>query len=339
MKDSIVVATALLLGCGAPSREDLPPLALEDPAGPVSLVREAKDGASGGYDLYLPARPTMINGNVWLLDVGNDQLVRFDSTLSGAHAYSREGEGPGEIQFAQDLVVSGDRVLVAESGNGRVSTFDTTGAFRATLPLAQSPRFVAALGQRLFATLDFSRHYAYAADERGRLTPHFDVPRAARDLAASDSSRYLAASPYIAGTPDGELVVLDQSILALSRFDADGRLLRAGLLPEPFRSKLLERRVANRRGFGALAESFLDTPAAKRISVDARGRLLLLFSLPDAWGFLIDLDRWSARPLLLPENGRARDLLWAASDATLDGDRLYVVSGSQLYEFAAEGWR
>lgn len=339
MKGSIVVVIFWLLGCGPSSREDLPPLALEDPAGPVSLVREAKDKAGGGYDLFLPARPTVINGNVWLLDVGNDQLVRFDSTLSAARAYAREGEGPGEIQFAQDLALSGDRVLVAESGNGRISTFDTTGAFRATLPLAQSPRFVAALDRRLFATLDFSPHYAYLADERGRLTPHFDVPRAVRDLAASDSSVYLAATPYIAGTPDGDLVVLDQSTLVLSHFDADGRLLRAGLLPEPFRSKLLERRVANRRGFGALAKSFLDTPAAKRISVDARGRLLLLFALPDAWGLLIDLDRWSARPLLLPENGRVHDLLWAASDATLDGDRLYVVSGSQLYELAAEGWR
>jgi hypothetical protein len=93
------------------------------------------------------------------------------------------------------------------------------------------------------------------------------------------------------------------------------------------------------RSFGKVGVSFIDTPAAKAFSSGRDGRMLLLYPLPDSWGMLIDPDRWTARPLAFPDDHRLHDLLWAASDATLDGDRIWLISGSQLYELATEGWR
>lgn len=338
MKPGAWWTLALLAGCGRGPVTAFQPLALNDPAGPVRLVREAKDSAGGGYDLFHPARPLPLHGSVWVIDAGNDQLVRFDSTLSSARAFAREGEGPGELRFPQDLRAAGAELVVAESGNGRISIFDTAGAFRRTHPVAQTPRLALQLGGRLLATPDASPAYAYRVDERGALDPLARIPDAVRRLAASDAVRYLPAGPALAATPAGELLVLDQSVLSLSRFDADGRLLASGPLPDPFRARLLEQRIARRRSFGRLASAFVDMPAAKSISVGRDGRALILFALPDAWGLLVDPRAWTARPLLLPEEARLHDLLWGASDAALDGDRLYLISGSQLYELAVEGW-
>jgi len=335
---AVLLGVAVLTSCETSMPKEATSVALEPPAGAVTLIREAKGQDQGGYDLFLPTRPTPINGNVWVLEAGNDQLVRFDSTLSVAQAFGREGEGPGEIQFAEDLIVAGDRIVVAESGNGRLSAFDTTGVFLQTLPTAESPRFVAEVQGRFVATLNFSPHYVYQVSERGKLTPHAAIPDVIRNIAASDEAMYLPAGPYIAASSGGELFVLDQSVLALSRFDREGRLLQVGLLPEPFRSRLLEQRIEQRKAWGARAAAWVDTPAAKRISLDREGRLLVLFHLPDSWGLLIDTNSWTARPLMLPENRRLHDILWAASDAALDTDRLYVLSGSQLYHFAVEGW-
>lgn len=151
------VIAALLLGCAerAPGTQ-IQPMALGAPADPVTLVREAQGADRGGNDLFLPSSPRLVNGAVWVLDAGNDNLVRFDSTLTSAKVVGREGEGPGEIQFAQDLVVDGDQLIVAETGNGRFSVFDTTGAFRTTVPLPKSPRFAAMVDSSLIITTDMT---------------------------------------------------------------------------------------------------------------------------------------------------------------------------------------
>jgi hypothetical protein len=339
MRTTALLLGVSLLGCRGEARAPLAQIRVGSPAGPVTLVREATSSEQGGYDLFAPMRPTPSNGSVWVLEAGNDQLVRFDSALATAASFSREGEGPGEIQFAQDLIIRGDRIIVAETGNGRISTFDTAGTFRSTTPTNESPRFVAELAGTFVATLQSSPHYTYSIDGRGRVAPHAGIPSVIRHMAESDPARYPGAGPYIAASPRGTVFVLDQSVLALSEFAADGTLMSLRLLPEPFRSRLLDERIRTRKAFGALGTSFIDYPAAKRISVDPDGLLLVLFHLPDSWGLVIDTKSWTARPLLLPEDKRLHDILWAASDATLDGDRLYLISGSQLYELALEDWR
>jgi hypothetical protein len=175
-------------------------------------------------------------------------------------------------------------------------------------------------------------------DAHGQLQPHARMPDAIRRLAASDPAVYLPAGPYVAAADD-RMFVLDQSVLAIAQFDANGSLETVRMLPDPYRTRLLERRSKMRAGFGARASSVIDMPAAKRIWLDRDGRLLVLFPLPDAWGLLIDTKTWTARPLLLPEDRRLHDILFAASDASLDGDRLYLTSRDQLYQLAAEGWR
>jgi hypothetical protein len=158
-------------------------------------------------------------------------------------------------------------------------------------------------------------------------------------LAHSDPRTYLPAGPFVAAPPEGPLYVLDPSVLALAAYDPDGRMLELRLLPDPYRTRLLERRRAEMEGWGARANAFVSVPATKQISVDERGRLLIPFALPEHWGLLIDPRTWAARPLPLPaDDDRSGDILRSASDAFLQGERLYVLSGSRLYQFAARGW-
>ncbi len=333
-------AAVLVAACLADAGPQVEPMTLAPATGPVTLIREATGSDAGGADLFLPASPRVAGGRVWVLDGGNDRLVGFDATLSHALVVGREGEGPGEIQFAGEYVVDQGRLIVAEMGNSRLSVFDTSGAFRSVIPLARPPRFLAVVDTTLVVTTGVvGPEYVYRVGERGQVVPYATVPGSIRRLAASQPALYLPASPYIASGAGGELYVLDPSVLALTEFGQGGEVVGVHLLPEPIRAQLLERRLEQRKAWGAKAAAFVDTPASKRISVDPEGRILLLFSLPDSWGLLIDPRDWSARPLPLPENRRLHDLLWAASDATLHGDRLYVVTGSQLYEFAVEGWR
>ena len=132
-KIMLLVVSGLTSAClGKASTEAMSPLTLDPPLESVVLVREAQGSAQGGNDLYIPSRPILLNGEVWVLDEGNDHLVRFDSTLARARTFGRAGQGPGEIEFAQDLVLDRDRLIVAETGNGRFSVFDTSGAVRTT---------------------------------------------------------------------------------------------------------------------------------------------------------------------------------------------------------------
>src|SRR5688572_4116467 len=160
MKRCLLAISVLLAACGPRASNDIPPLALAEPAPPPRLVREALEASSGGADLFQASRVRRLEDHVWVLDSGNDRLVRFDSTLARAVQFGREGEGPGELQFAIDMVVDEGRLIVAEAGNGRLSVFDSAGAFVATRPAPTGSQYLAAAGGTLFTTLGTDGFYA-----------------------------------------------------------------------------------------------------------------------------------------------------------------------------------
>jgi hypothetical protein len=323
------------LGCGPASEPPLGAIALGAPLAPPQLLGTAAGSVEGGADLYAPTAVRRAGDWIWLVDAGNDRLVRFDTTLGRALTHGRKGAGPGELRFPTDLTVDQDRILVAESGNGRVSVFDSAGAFQRLARTRTPPAFAAVVGHEIVTTPGAPGFYTDHANGRG----HARIPGALAALVRAEPATYLAAEPFIASSGSGPLYVLDASVLAVAAYDGSGRLLAMRLLPEPFRSVLLERRTREMRSWGARATAFLSVPATKRISLDPRGRILVTFPLPDHWGLLIDPATWSARPLPLPAEQPARDVLWSASDASVHGDRLYALSQDRLYQFQVEGWR
>jgi hypothetical protein len=173
------------------------------------------------------------------------------------------------------MVVDEGRLIVAEAGNGRLSVFDSAGAFVATRPAPTGSQYLAAARGALFTTLGVDGFYAQRIDD-GQAR-HGAIPPAVTRLARSDPRTYLPADPFLAAPPEGPLYVLDPSVLALAAYDGSGRLLELRLLPDPFRARLLERRREEMEDWGARAGGFLSVPATKQISID---------------------DRWNSRPVI-----------------------------------------
>ena len=335
MRPRPILVMLIAGACTRAEPDDLERISLEEPAAAPVLVREASESAAGGADLFQPFTVQWLDGAVWVLDSGNDRLVCFDSTLSTAAAFAREGEGPGEIQFAMDMIADGGRLLVAEIGNGRISVFDSAGVFQRTIPAVGVPTYVAALDGEIFAAPGRDGYYT---NRIGNGDGHARIPEVLARLARSDPLTYLPAGAFIVAPPGGPVYVLDGAVLGLAAYDPAGELLDLRLLPEPFRDALLRRRVKEMERWGARAAAFVSSPATKHISTDDRGRLLVPFSLPDHWGLLIDPATWTAHPLPLPRAEPARKILWSASHATLHDGSLYVMSQDRLYQFDAGGW-
>ncbi len=113
----------------------------------VAVFADGNPGASvlttfGGGDLAKPFGIAIdqSNGDVYVADAGNERVVRYESdggnppayTLDAGYAGPAAGAGADQVgSFASAIALdpSNDDLLVADSGNLRVSRFDVTGAF------------------------------------------------------------------------------------------------------------------------------------------------------------------------------------------------------------------
>lgn len=74
------------------------------------------------------------DGSIFLYDSQVPGIFRFDSTGRLAASIGRKGEGPGE--YSDDvagMIVSGERLLVADPGNSRLSAFALDGTYQTSL--------------------------------------------------------------------------------------------------------------------------------------------------------------------------------------------------------------
>jgi hypothetical protein len=93
-------------------------------------------GKDEGPEAFYRVWPTNVAvdqlGFVYVLDIPNFRLVRFDSTGGLQWAVGSEGGGPGEFQFpAQPLLRSPNEIGVYDFGKRAVLWFDSIGAFQA----------------------------------------------------------------------------------------------------------------------------------------------------------------------------------------------------------------
>lgn len=69
------------------------------------------------------------NGNVVVLDSGNQRVLRFGPHGEYLGWFGGAGEGPGQFERPLFLEVAGDRIYTLDSGLNRVTGFDTAGIF------------------------------------------------------------------------------------------------------------------------------------------------------------------------------------------------------------------
>ena len=148
-----LVALALAAGCRDPEVSDGPWVAdltqLGDTAvvrtvsgsiweRPARLVEELRLGTIEGDEETSFGAITHVavaeNGSIFLVDPLVPQIYRFDGSGDLLGLVGREGEGPGE--YSSDIIgviIVGDRLLVADADNRRLSAFSLDGAYQGTL--------------------------------------------------------------------------------------------------------------------------------------------------------------------------------------------------------------
>jgi hypothetical protein len=119
----------------------------------INVMPVAQIGGPNLPDLLLPSSQAAIDSKNRFF-VGptarRGSVSVFDSTGRFLRSIGRNGRGPGEIgDVFRIVVLPGDTLLIADSGNGRIHFFTAEGIFVRSLPLTMSPYSIAAAGDHL----------------------------------------------------------------------------------------------------------------------------------------------------------------------------------------------
>lgn len=76
-------------------------------------------------------------GNIYILDSGNQRVLKFDRNYHFLLKFGRQGQGPGEFNFRAGVINSGAlavsrdgrKIYVVDNGNARVQIFDSKGHY------------------------------------------------------------------------------------------------------------------------------------------------------------------------------------------------------------------
>jgi hypothetical protein len=144
---------------------------------------------------YLFYRPNEIlvdtSGRIFVLDQGNHRIQVFDSEGGYLQTIGQEGEGPGEFRYPPAMTIVGDRLLVADAGNSRLSSWSLEGEFIESWQ--PEPRIETGL---MFGFADRSVVYVGTVDTRGQPRNAKDVVERAAMRGGGQPYRY-AAVPYM----------------------------------------------------------------------------------------------------------------------------------------------
>ncbi len=109
------------------------------PAGNVTMILGKKDYASRGwfdrgYNVVFFDQPLDVgfdsHNNIYVVDRGNERIVKFSSDGDFLSEWGEKGEGQGEFDFPHSIVIdSADKVFVADRENKRIQIFTANGAF------------------------------------------------------------------------------------------------------------------------------------------------------------------------------------------------------------------
>ncbi|MCF6209770.1 MAG: 6-bladed beta-propeller [Gammaproteobacteria bacterium] len=176
------------------------------------------------------------DGRVYVLDGVNGRVVVFTRDGERDFAFSRPGNGPGELRLPVGIIIGKGEVFVADTGNHRIAVFNLRGDFIRNIPLTgdEPPEPVAlALSQDQLLWTDRRNHQVCAYDlqrnvpifcqgKRGESRDQFQFPF----QIAVDSSDYL----YVTDVLNGRIQVLHprgQFVYDIARFGLqNGELFR-----------------------------------------------------------------------------------------------------------------
>ncbi len=115
---------------GVPAIE-LPVVADSARTGRIDLVRELTIGDRSGDSSHLLYRPVGVEvdrrGRIFVLDAGMHHIQVYDEGGEHLMTIGSEGAGPGEFRGPSGMAISGERLIVTDARQSRVSIWSTDG--------------------------------------------------------------------------------------------------------------------------------------------------------------------------------------------------------------------
>lgn len=104
-----------------------------------------KNPINENYALYRPrAIEFDAQGNLYVLDSGNNRIMKYNCNFKFVKQIGRVGQGPGEFINPYDFAVGKtDKIYVVNSGNGRVEIMDKDGRFINSFRISQGDTRIA----------------------------------------------------------------------------------------------------------------------------------------------------------------------------------------------------
>jgi DNA-binding beta-propeller fold protein YncE len=82
-------------------------------------------------------------GNIYILDAPKARISKFDSSGSFIKSFGTSGQGPGEFQRPQHLIISSDTIIVSDFGTWKLVKFDLEGKYSGEKQFADYYQFPA----------------------------------------------------------------------------------------------------------------------------------------------------------------------------------------------------
>ncbi|MCY3598374.1 MAG: hypothetical protein OXN85_00155 [Gemmatimonadetes bacterium] len=256
------------------------------------------------------------------------RIVLLDRNLDPLRIVGGEGEGPGEYKFPSRLVRAGDRILVLDGGNDRVTYLTLEGGFvdSQRIPgLASDIALHEELGL-LVAGNAFPDYYL------ARVTAQGDTGfgRIPEELRVDAGGLFRWPWDLVTVTADGVIHVLDADQLALVSFRPTGELASVIFLPREMRARKLNSTQEAEEALGGPTR-VLGTQSVTTLGSLEDGRLFARITSvrPDSVttkGLVLDPERLEAIPLVFPVR---EDRSWVRGGLYLDGLRRAVLTEPQ----------
>ncbi len=89
------------------------------------------------------------DGNIFVLDAGNNRIMKYNINSNFLQQIGSVGQGPGELLRPIDFDIGADgKLCVVDEGNHRVSIFDKGGKFQNSFPVSTFPRVNSLVNKR-----------------------------------------------------------------------------------------------------------------------------------------------------------------------------------------------
>jgi tripartite motif-containing protein 71 len=166
-------------------------------------------------------------GNIYVVDTGNDRIMKFNSRGRFLQRLAKTGSFPGQVVQPWGAAIGGGKLFVADQGNYEIDTMRTSGASKTSFSRfgrgpgeLVTPGGVAATptADRVYVA-DIIRHKVLIFDGSGRFLDEFGSP-------GVGPGQFLKPTGVTVGA-DGSVFVSDRCNWRIERFTATGQFIES----------------------------------------------------------------------------------------------------------------